>query len=85
MLFDLINDHHYIDLVDENDKVFRRFKSETQYKEWASRFSPEDLKGLVRKDFFEHWYESTFEISKLLFFLIFVCYILYILVQGLFF
>lgn len=83
MLFDLINDHHYIDLIDENDKVFRRFTSETQYKEWSSRFSPEDLKGLVRKDSFEHWYESTMELSKLVALVAFVGYIIYTMVTGL--
>lgn len=83
MLFDLISDRHTIDLVDEQGKLFKRFFTETQYKEWAQQFSPEDLKGLVRKDTVVKWYDNNWEVAKLVMLVMGVGYIIYTVITGL--
>lgn len=83
MLFDLISDHKFIDLVDEEGKLFKRFRTETEYKEWSSRFSPEDLNGLFRKDSLQKWYDNNWEVAKLVMIVVAVGYIIYDLIVGL--
>ena len=67
MLFGYIVDEHYIDLVDEQKKVFKRFKNLHDYNEFCSRFKPSDLHGLSRRETVVKWYDSNFQLAKLLF------------------
>lgn len=83
MFLDIVSDHKFIDLVDENGKLFKRFRTETEYTEWTSQFSPEDLKGLVRKDSLQKWYDNNWEVAKLVMIVMAVGYIIYTLITGL--
>lgn len=66
MLFGWIEDENYIDLVDENGKLFRRFRTIQEYNSWCSRFEPSYLEGLTRKDTVVKWYESNTQLFKLI-------------------
>ena len=83
MLFDIVSDSTYIDLVDERGKLFKRFRSPAEYDEFVSRFSSEDLKGLVRKDSVVKWYDNNWEVAKLVLIVFAVGYILYTVFTGL--
>lgn len=72
MLFGYIEDEKYIDLIDEQGKLFKRFLSSSQYEVWVSRFSPADLKGLSKKETLVKWYDSNRQLFKLFFPVVFV-------------
>lgn len=74
MLFGYIEDEKCIDLLDENQKVFRRFKNEKDYHEYCSRFDPELLEGLTRRDTVIKWYESNIQLAKLITPILFVIF-----------
>lgn len=65
MLFGWIDDEKYIDLVDENGKLFKRFRTIQEYNSWCSRFEPSCLEGLTRKDTVVKWFESNTQLFKL--------------------
>lgn len=66
MLFGWIEDEKYIDLVDENGKLFKRFRTIQEYNSWCSQFEPSYLYGLTRRDTVVKWYESNIQLFKLL-------------------
>lgn len=65
MLFGWIEDEKFIDLVDENNKVFRRFKNLHDYNAFCSRFEPSDLHGLTRRETVVKWYDSNTQLAKI--------------------
>lgn len=65
MLFGWIEDEKYIDLVDENGKLFKRFRTIQEYNSWCSQLEPSCLEGLSRKDTVVKWYESNTQLFKL--------------------
>lgn len=65
MLFGWVEDEKYIDLVDENGKLFRRFRTIQEYNSWCSQFEPSYLEGLTRKDTVVKWFESNTQLFKL--------------------
>lgn len=65
MLFGYITDEKYVDLIDENDKVFRRFRTQKEYDDFCNQFSPADLFGLRRRETVVKWWDSNWQIAKL--------------------
>lgn len=65
MLFGYITDEKYVDLIDENDKVFRRFRNQKEYDDFCKQFSPVDLYGLRRRETVVKWWDSNWQIAKL--------------------
>lgn len=74
MLFGWVEDEKFIDLVDEHDKVFRRFKNLHDYNDFCSRFSPSDLHGLTKRETTVKWWESNRQLAKLFFPIAFVLF-----------
>lgn len=77
MLFGWVEDEKFCDLIDEHDKVFRRFKTRRDCDDFCSRFSPADLRGLRKKDTVVKWWESNRQLAKLFFPIVFIAFMLY--------
>lgn len=65
MLFGYITDEKYVDLIDENGKLFRRFRTQKEYDDFCRQFSPADLWGLHRRETLVKWWDSNWQIAKL--------------------
>lgn len=77
MLFGWVEDEKYVDLIDEHDKVFRRFKNLRDYDEFCSRFSPADLYGLRKRETTVKWWESNRQLAKICAPIAFVAFCIY--------
>lgn len=77
MLYGWIEDEKYVDLVDEHDKVFRRFKTRRDCDDFCSRFSPADLRGLRKRETTVKWWESNRQLAKLFFPIVFLVFCIY--------
>lgn len=81
MLYGWIEDEKYVDLVDEHDKVFRRFKTRRDCDDFCFRFSPADLRGLRKREIIVKWYESNVQLAKLFFPIVFIAFFVYSVLQ----